>query len=256
MSQLIGGEGGEASVGEESHRVDDVRLLAPFDTVPANIICVGKNYREHASEFATSGYDATGGASAEPEQPIFFTKRANSIVGPGDEIQPTRRAMSSLDYEAEVAVVIGRTARSVSAADAWSHVWGLTLVNDITARDVQRDHKQWFLGKNFDTFCPMGPWAATMDDFADPDDIEVRCEVNGELRQQAQFRDLIFSVPELIACLTEVMTLVPGDIIATGTPAGVGIGFSPPRFLEPGDTVSVSATGLGRLTNTVAGRPS
>jgi 2-keto-4-pentenoate hydratase/2-oxohepta-3-ene-1,7-dioic acid hydratase in catechol pathway len=230
--------------------LQDVRPLAPFPRPPRNIFCVGKNYAEHADEFAGSGFDATGGPDATPSHPIIFTKPATSIIGPGDLIDPHTSLTSSLDYEAEIAVVIGRGGRNISRDDAWRHVWGYTLVNDITARDLQQRHKQWFLGKSLDTFCPQGPWAVSADEVRG--DIVLESRVNGELRQQANTRDLIFDIPTLIHTLSAGITLQPGDMIATGTPAGVGIGFDPPRFLAPGDVVSVSADGLGTLTNEVA----
>lgn len=232
-------------------RLGDVRLLAPFPRPPHNIFCVGKNYRDHAGEFAGSGFDATGSGEVVPSQPIVFTKPASSIIGPDELIDPHPQLTSALDYEAEFAVVIGSGGRDIAREAAWKHVWGYTLVNDITARDLQRQHRQWFLGKSLDTFCPMGPWAVTVDEL-EGTDLAIECHVNGELRQRASTRDLVFDIPELIQTLSAGRTLQAGDIIATGTPAGVGIGFDPPRYLNPGDVVTVSATGLGALTNRVA----
>jgi 2-keto-4-pentenoate hydratase/2-oxohepta-3-ene-1,7-dioic acid hydratase in catechol pathway len=231
-------------------------LLAPFPCPPRNVMCVGKNYRDHSSEFARSGFDASSGQgdAAEPERPIFFTKVPGSVIGPGVPIDPHHELTRSLDYEAELAVIIGRGGRGIPAGRAWKHVWGYTIINDVTARDLQHDHKQWFLGKSLDTFCPMGPWAVTADE-VDPTDLTVMCWVNGELRQKASTRDLIFGIPELIATLSAGITLRPGDIIATGTPAGVGIGYNPPRFLVPGDVVSIEIGGLGTLTNPVGDNP-
>jgi 2-keto-4-pentenoate hydratase/2-oxohepta-3-ene-1,7-dioic acid hydratase in catechol pathway len=227
-------------------------LLAPIPCPPRNVMCVGKNYRDHSSEFARSGFDASSaqGDAAVPDRPVFFTKAPGSVIGPGAPIDPHRKLTRSLDYEVELAVIIGRGGRGIPAGNAWEHVWGYTIINDVTARDLQRDHKQWFFGKSLDTFCPMGPWAVTADE-VDATDLTVRCRVNGELRQKASTRDLIFGIPELIATLSAGITLRPGDIIATGTPAGVGIGFSPPRFLVPGDVVSMEISGLGTLTNPV-----
>jgi 2-keto-4-pentenoate hydratase/2-oxohepta-3-ene-1,7-dioic acid hydratase in catechol pathway/pimeloyl-ACP methyl ester carboxylesterase len=237
----------------------ETELLPPLHT-GRNIMCVGKNYRDHAAEFSGSGYDASdspgangaasSAASAEPTHPALFTKAASSVVGCGAAIDPHTSVTAALDYEAELAVVIGTGGREISRADAWQHVWGYTLINDVTARDLQRDHKQWFLGKSLDTFCPMGPWAATADEI-DATDLRLTCHVNGELRQDANTADLIFDIPALIETISAGMTLRPGDIIATGTPAGVGLGFTPPRFLAPGDTVTISAPGLGSLTNRV-----
>lgn len=239
-------------------RLSSVELLAPLPRPARNIICVGKNYRDHSAEFARSGYDAAGAAGdADPgatAHPVFFTKAAGSVIGSDAPIDPHPELTRALDYEAELAVIIGRGGRHIAAERAWDHIWGYTIVNDVTARDLQRDHKQWFLGKSLDTFCPMGPWAVTAD-VVDATDLTVQCWVNGELRQKASTRDLIFDIPTLIATLASGVTLRPGDVIATGTPAGVGIGFNPPRFLASGDVVSMEISGLGRLTNAVGSRP-
>lgn len=239
--------------GEETVALADVELLAPLGHPPRNVLCVGKNYAEHAGEFDRSGYDASAaaGSAAVPDAPIVFTKPATCIIGPGAAVDPHANLTKELDYEAEIAVIIGRGGAAIDPEAAWDHVWGLTLVNDITARDLQQRHRQWFLGKCLDTFLPMGPWAVSLDE-VDVDEIVLEGHVNGELRQRASFRELIFDVPTIIATVSAGMALQPGDIIATGTPAGVGIGFDPPRFLNPGDEVVVSATGLGALTNTVA----
>lgn len=228
-----------------------VELLAPIPRPARNVFCVGKNYHDHSAEFASSGYDATDRGTAVPKLPIFFTKPSTTVIGPGAAIDPHQGLTSSLDYEVELTVIIGRGGRAIARERAMEHVWGYTLINDITARDLQRDHVQWFLGKSLDTFCPMGPWAVTADEL-DGADVVVETLVNGEPRQHANLRDLIFDIPTLISTLSAGMTLEPGDLIATGTPAGVGLGFDPPRFLQPGDTVCVRATGLGELTNRVA----
>lgn len=230
--------------------LDTVRIGAPIPHPRRDLVCVGKNYSEHAKEFARSGRDATGSGSEVPEAPIFFTKAPTSVVGPDDVVDPHLGLTSELDYEAEIAVIIGRGGRGIRAEDAMDHVWGYTLVNDVTARDLQQRHKQWFLGKSLDTFCPMGPWAVTADE-VDLTDTWLTCSVNGEVRQRACTTDLIFDVPTLIATLSSGISLTPGDIIATGTPAGVALGFEPPRFLAPGDVVEVSATNLGVLRNVI-----
>jgi 2-keto-4-pentenoate hydratase/2-oxohepta-3-ene-1,7-dioic acid hydratase in catechol pathway len=227
-----------------------VELLAPIPHPVRNVFCVGKNYHDHSAEFASSGYDATGQGETVPERPIFFTKPSTAVIGPGMPIDPHTGLTSSLDYEVELTVIIGRGGRAIPPERAMEHVWGYTLINDVTARDLQRDHKQWFLGKSLDTFCPMGPWAVTADE-VNGRDVVVEALVNGELRQHASIRDLIFDIPTLISTLSAGLTLVPGDLIATGTPAGVGLGFDPPKFLRSGDTVCVRATGLGELTNSV-----
>jgi 2-keto-4-pentenoate hydratase/2-oxohepta-3-ene-1,7-dioic acid hydratase in catechol pathway len=229
-----------------------VRLLAPISAPRRNIFCVGKNYYDHAREFSRSGFEAGAVKGAEIDEfPAVFTKPPSSVVGPGDTVQLHPQATSSVDYEAELAVVIGRAGRDIEKADAYGHVFGYTIINDVTARDRQKNHKQWFLGKALDTFCPMGPWIATADE-VDAENLDVQCRVNGELRQNANTRDLIFDIPTIISTISAGLTLQPGDIIATGTPAGVGIGFNPPKFLKAGDTVSISITGLGTLTNPFA----
>lgn len=227
------------------YHVDEVELGAPFPALRRNIFCVGKNYREHAAEFAGSGYDS-GAAQVIPELPIIFTKAPSTVTGPDARVTVPSGLSAEVDYEAELAVVIGKTGKAIAKDQALDHVWGYTLLNDLTARDLQRDHKQWFLGKSPDDFAPMGPWAVTKDEVA-LDNTLITSTVNGELRQKANTADLIFDVPTLIAAISAVMTLQPGDIIATGTPAGVGIGFDPPRFLADGDLVEVTATGLGTL---------
>lgn len=230
-----------------------VELLAPVPRPPRNVFCVGKNYRDHSAEFAGSGFDQSATGETIPDLPIVFTKPASSVIGPEAPIDPHAHLTRSLDYEVELAVIIGRGGRGIGPDDVWDHIWGYTLINDVTARDLQRDHKQWFIGKSLDTFCPMGPWAVTADE-VDPTNLVVEAKVNGEQRQHAHTRDFIFDIPTVITTLSAGMTLEPGDIIATGTPAGVGLGFDPPRFLQPGDTVTVSATGLGDLTNPVGNR--
>lgn len=238
---------------QEPVPLDAVQLLAPIAHPQRNVFCVGKNYVEHAKEFDSSGYDASNSKrdNAVPDFPIIFTKPFSTIIGPGAEIDPHREVTQALDYEAEVALVIGRPGKAIRPEDAWSHVWGMTLVNDVTARDVQLRHKQWFLGKCLDTFLPMGPWLVSMDELRDRD-IVLEGRVNGELRQRASMRDLIFDVPTIISTISAGMALQAGDVIATGTPAGVGIGMDPPQFLEPGDVIEVSATGLGQLQNMVS----
>ncbi|MFY9698607.1 MAG: fumarylacetoacetate hydrolase family protein [Rhodoplanes sp.] len=232
--------------------LSDVRLLAPIPIPRRNIFCVGKNYRDHAVEFSRSGFEAGAAKGAEiDEYPAVFTKPASAVVGPEAVVSLHPQATSSVDYEAELAVVIGVGGRDIAKQDAYRHVFGYTIINDVTARDRQRKHKQWFLGKALDTFCPMGPWITTADEI-DPTNLAVKCWVNGELRQNGNTRDLIFDVPSLIATISAGLTLYPGDIIATGTPAGVGIGRNPPLFLKVGDVVSISIDGIGILTNPFA----
>ncbi|MGR9089318.1 MAG: fumarylacetoacetate hydrolase family protein [Gammaproteobacteria bacterium] len=230
----------------------DVRLLHPIARPSKNVICVGKNYREHAEEFSRSGFDSSAGRDqqAVPDAPIVFSKAPCALAGARDDILVPAGLSESVDYEGELGVVIGRRGRAVKAAHAYDHVFGYAVINDATVRDLQVRHKQWLLGKSLDTFCPMGPWIVTGDEL-DPENLELSCWVNGELRQHANTRDLIFDIPTIIATVSTSMTLEPGDIIATGTPAGVGIGFDPAKFLHHGDVVKVAITGIGEIENTI-----
>ena len=235
----------------ETFPLDPAMLRAPL--VPArNIMCVGKNYGDHVREFAQSGFDSSGGKGAEtvPEAPIIFTPTPETVIGPGEPIRIPHGLSRQVDYEAELAVVIGQGGRGIARAAAMEHVFGFTIVNDVTARDLQLKHGQWFLGKSIDGFCPMGPWIVTADEL-DAANIAIQCRVNGELRQDATTADLIFDIPALIEAISAGITLKPGDVIATGTPAGVGAGFTPPRFLAPGDVVTIDVAGIGRLENGV-----
>ncbi|MFK8253425.1 fumarylacetoacetate hydrolase family protein [Ancylobacter terrae] len=232
--------------------LSEVRLLAPIPRPSRNIFCVGKNYRDHAREFANSGYEAGAVKGAEiDDYPAVFTKPGTCVVGPGEPVDTHPRVTSAVDYEVELTIVIGKGGRDIRRDDALKHIFGYTIINDVTARDRQKNHRQWFLGKALDSFCPMGPWITTADE-VDIDNLEVRTWVNGELRQNANTRDLIFDIPGLIETLSAGATLMPGDLIATGTPAGVGLGFNPPKFLKAGDNVTMSITGLGTLSNPFA----
>jgi 2-keto-4-pentenoate hydratase/2-oxohepta-3-ene-1,7-dioic acid hydratase in catechol pathway len=228
----------------------DVRIHAPIRRPPKNVMCVGRNYAEHAAEFSRSGFDASE-RSAVPEHPVIFTKAASSIIGPDEPILVDNDPTGTTDYEGELGVVIGRGGRRIQESDANAHVFGYTIVNDVTARDLQQRHVQWFLGKSPDTFCPMGPSIVTTDELPDIGASWLRTHVNGELRQEAPISSLIFAIPSLIRTISETMLLEPGDVIATGTPAGAGIGADPPRFLAPGDRVEVSVDGIGTLRNPV-----
>jgi 2-keto-4-pentenoate hydratase/2-oxohepta-3-ene-1,7-dioic acid hydratase in catechol pathway len=227
------------------------KLLAPIPNPRRNIFCVGKNYYEHAEEFHSSGYDASAGKAAIPEVPIYFTKSVTTITGPGAPVNASADKTRTVDYEVELAAVVGKGGRNIAKREAYAHVFGYTILDDVTSRDLQQRHKQWFLGKNFDTFAPMGPWLVTADEVGDVRKLQVLTWVNGELRQNASLKDLIFDIPTLISGLSKVMTLCPGDIIATGTPSGVGLGFDPPQFLKKGDVVTMEITGLGRLENPI-----
>lgn len=239
----------------DRHRDDavplaSVRLRAPIPRPSRNIFCVGKNYREHAREFASSGFDATA-KEVVPEAPVVFSKPPSAVIATGETILASLDPTASVDYEGELAVVIGRGGRGIGRAEALAHVFGYTIVNDVTARTLQQKHRQWLLGKGIDTFCPMGPAILTADAVPDPAALTLRTWVNGEKRQDAVVADLIFDIPTLIETISAVMALEPGDVIATGTPVGVGIGFTPPKFLKKGDTVAVEIAGIGRLENPV-----
>ncbi len=229
-----------------------VSLQAPFPRPAKNILCVGKNYHDHAREFHNSGFDASAGANAIPEVPIIFTKWPNSVIGPGAAIPSANDYTNSVDYEGELTVVMGDGGRNISQKNAYKHVYGYTIINDVTARTLQNRHKQWFLGKSPDGFCPMGPCIVTADEIKDVTQLRLITKVNGELRQDAYVSQLIFDIPRLIADISQVMTLEPGDLIATGTCAGVGIGFNPPKYLKPGDRVTITIEPIGTLENPVS----
>ncbi|HEY4254710.1 MAG TPA: fumarylacetoacetate hydrolase family protein [Roseomonas sp.] len=226
-------------------------LMAPIPRPPKNVFCVGKNYHEHAKEFAGSGFDG-GAKDVVPPFPVVFSKPHTAIIAHGDPIQGDLDPTGGLDYEGELAIVIGQGGRGIAKAEALKHVFGYTIVNDVTARHLQKRHSQWILGKGLDSFCPMGPAILTADDVPDPAALRLTTHVNGEKRQDALVADLIFDVPTLIEAISAAITLEPGDVIATGTPAGVGIGFNPPKFLNKGDVVRIEITGIGVLENRVA----
>lgn len=230
--------------------LSEVRLLSPIPDPRRDIFCIGKNYHAHAAEFHSSGFDSSA-KEAVPSHPVVFTKPTTSVCGQGDLVRASLDPTQTVDYEGELGVVIGRRCFGVPAARAFEHVFGYVIVNDVTSRELQRRHNQWVIGKGIDTFCPMGPWIATADEVPDVGAMELLTEINGEERQRARVSDLIFDIPTLIETMSATMTLLPGDIIATGTPVGVGIGFTPPRYLRPGDRMRISITGLGVLENPV-----
>ena len=225
-----------------------VTLEAPVPRPRRNIFCVGKNYHEHAHEFANSGFDSSAANGAVPSAPIVFSKVPETVIATNRTVGIDVRVSSAIDYEAELAVIIGRAGRAIKPQDAFDHVWGYTIVNDVTARDLQGRYSQWLIGKSQDGFCPMGPWAVTRDE-VDIASAGIRCFVNGDLRQNSNTGLLIFDIPTIISTISAGITLQPGDIIATGTPAGVGVGFSPPRYLKNGDVVRVEIDGIGTLEN-------
>jgi len=224
-----------------------VRLEAPLPLPRRNLWCVGRNYHEHARELQGSVFKNNNTNPAA--WPIVFTKVPECVIADGDEVQlPGDHISPQIDYEAELAVVIGTGGKNIARADAMKHVYGYTIVNDVTARDVQMRHQQWDMGKSFDTFCPMGPWIVTADEL-DGQHTRVRCWVNDEPRQDGRTEDLIFDIPTLIETISRGITLYPGDVIATGTPAGVGLGMTPPTFLKSGDVVRIEIDGIGTLRN-------
>lgn len=228
-----------------------VQLTAPIPVPRRDIFCVGKNYHAHAAEFHASGFDSTA-KERVPDAPVIFTKATTSVVGPEAAVLGSLDPTGTVDYEGELGVVLGRRAFQVPRQAAMDEVFGYVIVNDVTSRELQRRHNQWVIGKSLDTFCPMGPWLATADEIGELGAVELETRVNGEVRQKAKVADLIFDIPTLIETMSRTMTLLPGDIIATGTPVGVGIGFKPPKYLKKGDMMRVSITGLGVLENEIA----
>ncbi|MDA9815644.1 fumarylacetoacetate hydrolase family protein [Alphaproteobacteria bacterium] len=231
-------------------KLSEVQLLAPIPHLLRDMICVGKNYYAHAKEFFDSGFDATQKETI-PSEPIIFTKAMTSLIGPDDAIDSSIDPTSTVDYEGELGVIISKTAKRVSKDDWRDYVFGYVIINDVTSRELQKKHNQWTIGKGLDTFGPMGPFIATKDEIEDLPSMQIQTLVNNEVRQQAEVRDLIFDIPTLIETLTLTGTLLAGDVIATGTPVGVGIGFTPPKFLKSGDKVVINVTGLGSLENPV-----
>ena len=231
-------------------KLSEIKILAPIPYLLRDMICVGKNYYAHAKEFFDSGFDATQKETI-PSEPIIFTKAMTSLIGPDDAIDTSIDPTGSVDYEGELGVVISKTARRVAKDDWQDYVFGYVIINDVTSRELQKKHNQWTIGKGLDTFGPMGPYIVTKDEIDDLPSMQIQTLVNDEVRQQAEVRDLIFDIPTLIETLTLTGTLLAGDVIATGTPVGVGIGFSPPKFLKSGDKVTINVTGLGSLTNPV-----
>ena len=232
----------------EALPLKSVRLLAPIPRPEQDVICLGINYFDHAKESER----VTGkGAKAPDTFPIYFSKRVHEAVATGGDIDSHSDIVADLDYEAELAVVIGRRAYNVSEAEALEYVYGCTILNGVSARTIQNQHKQWYRGKSLDGFTPMGPWIVTPEEFDVREPHCIRSRVNGELRQDSTTDRMIFHVAYVIAELSRGMTLLPGTIISMGTPAGVGMGFDPPKWLHPGDEVACSIEGIGTLTNTV-----
>ena len=242
-SAVTAAEGSGASVA-----LADVELLAPIPRPRQDVLCLGMNYKAHASEAAK--YDADAFTKEKPAA-VYFSKRVSEAVAPGGVIQSHQDLVERLDYEVELAVILGKTAKHVKAAEAGDYIFGYTVLNDVSARDVQTGHKQWYFGKSLDGFTPMGPCIVTADEIAFPPALGISSTVNGEPRQDSNTSLFLNSIQDVLEELTAGMTLLPGTIIATGTPAGVGMGFDPPKFLKPGDTVSCTIEGIGTLTNPV-----
>lgn len=251
--------GGEASIAQakvlaQAHGVDagGVQLLAPIPRPAKNVFCVGRNYFDHIVEGANArGEHAPVLGSDAPKFPTFFSKTPTSVNRPGGEVRLDSKLTQLLDYECELAVVIGKGGRDIPAARAYEHVFGYTIINDITARDLQKRHGQFFKGKTLDTTCPMGPWIIDAEEIGDPTTLVLSLMVNGEERQRASASNMIFDIPAIIASLSEGLTLEPGDIIATGTPAGVGFAMQPPQGLKGGDIVIATIDRIGELVSPI-----
>jgi 2-keto-4-pentenoate hydratase/2-oxohepta-3-ene-1,7-dioic acid hydratase in catechol pathway len=223
--------------------LDSVKLLAPIPRPRQNVMCVGLNYVAHAIESDR----ARGREPKLPSVPVFFTKAVTAVAAPGSDFVLDPAVTKELDYEVELAFIIGRTGKNIPRAEALSYVFGYTVANDISARDLQSRHQQFFKGKSLDGSCPLGPWIVTADEIPDPAALTVRLRVNGEPRQDSSVSDLIFDVPTLIEYLSLGMTLEAGTIVCTGTPSGVGLGFTPPKYLQPGDLVEAEIDAIGSL---------
>jgi len=243
--ELVYGSDNPASVPLES-----VKLLAPIPVPRRNVMCVGWNYAEHFEE----GLNKRGPSDAEqmPEYPTFFTKLTTTVVGPGEGVQFNRKISEQVDWEVELAVIIGRRGRNITQEEAMNYVFGYTIANDVSTRDLQRRHGgQWFRGKSLDTHCPMGPWIVTADEIEDPHNLRLSLKVNGVVKQDSSTKYMVFRIPRLIQELSLGSTLLPGDIILTGTPPGVGFARTPAEFLRPGDVMDLEIEKIGRLSNPV-----
>jgi len=225
----------------------EVSLLAPIPMPARNVFCVGRNYLDHVKEGAAARNDEL----KLPQVPQFFTKATHTVIGPEALVRLDPKLTQRLDYEVELAVVIGRGGRDIAASDAFDHIFGYTIANDVTARDLQRRHEQWFKGKSLDTTLPLGPWIIDRDEIGDPTSLELSLTVNGHERQRARVAQMIFDIPTIIASLSAGLTLDAGDIIATGTPSGVGFAMIPPQYLKGGDEIVAQIDRIGQLRNRV-----
>lgn len=239
-----------ASKARNAIPLDQVMLLAPIPRPRKNVFCVGWNYLEHFKE----GAKARPHVQEMPAHPAFFSKAPTTVNGPYADVPAHQGVTAKLDWEVELGVIIGKGGINIREADAMAHIFGYTVVNDVSARDVQRQHgQQWFKGKSLDGHCPMGPWIATADEVANPQELDITCRVNGVTKQQSNTRHMYFKIPRIIAELSAGLTLEPGDIICSGTPAGVGHARTPPEFMQPGDVLETEIRGLGLLRNKIAG---
>ncbi len=231
------------------HQLDQVQLAAPIPRPRKNIFCLGRNYYDHAIE----SYQARGQERPVGDAPVIFTKATTTVNAPYGQIVIDPVVSTQIDWEAELAIIIGKAGKNITEADALSHVFGYTVLNDVTARDLQDKFKQFFKGKSLDGYCPLGPWIVTADEISDPQQLTVRLRINGVLKQEGSTKDMIYPVSTIISILSQGMTLEPGDIIATGTPSGVGFARKPPEFLQPGDLMETEIEGIGLLRNAVVG---
>lgn len=235
---------------EKHDRLDlsDVKILAPVEYPERNIFCIGKNYAEHALELEGK---TTKEIEGLPDDPIYFSKIAGPALGHEGKIKLHKDVTKEVDYEVELGVIIGKTCKNITEAEVKDYIFGYTIINDITARDLQRKHVQWLRGKSLDTFCPMGPVLVTKDEIKNHGNLEISLKINDEVRQASNTSKMIFSIERIISELSRGITLLPGDVIATGTPEGVGMGFVPPKYLKEGDIVTCTVESIGKLTNYV-----
>ncbi len=251
MLTLIGqgqeGLAAAANANGESVSLANSKLMAPIPNPQRNILCIGMNYAAHAAE----SLRAKGAPIVMPKIPVFFTKNTLAVNGPYDDVPWHSNATQQVDWEVELGVIIGKRGINIKAENAMDYVFGYTVINDVSARDRQSDHQQFFKGKSMDGSCPMGPWIVTKDEIADPHKLQLRCTVNGVLKQNSNTADFIFNIPAMIEWFSAGMTLLPGDVIATGTPEGVGFARTPAEFLGDGDVVECEVEGVGSIKNKV-----
>ena len=229
-------------------QLNSIKLLAPIPNPKRNIFCLGKNYVDHVNEIKMTKLSGTG----IPDYPVYFTKVASPAIGYGDEIKFSSKVTTQVDYEAELAIVIGKEGTDIKPENVEEYIFGYTIVNDVSARDLQGKHTQWFKGKSLNTFCPMGPCIVHKSEIKFPVELNITCSVNGEMRQNSNTRNMIFNIPYIISDLSKGLTLKPGDVISTGTPSGVGLGFNPPRVLNNEDIVECYIEKIGKMVNKVA----